>query len=174
MAAEKIHLYIGLYDSVDSAEADFDDLKALHESGRVGAYDAAVLTRDGDAVTIAKRVGATRHGLWSGVGVGVVVGVLFPPSILGTAAVGGGIGALTGHFSRGLSKADAEEAGTALRGSDAALMIVGDAQIAEQFERVLSRARPRVAKEIDADPKAFTEALREAEAQRAEAEPQSD
>jgi uncharacterized membrane protein len=168
MASDKIHLYIGMYDSVQSAEADFSDLKALHESGRVGAYDAAVLSRgdEGEAVRVVERAGATRHDLWSGVGIGAVVGVLFPPAIIGTAVVGGGIGALVGHFTRGLSKADIQEAGTALACCEAALMIVGDARIEEQLERVLSRARPRLAKEIAADPQAFRAALQEAQEQR--------
>jgi uncharacterized membrane protein len=167
MASEKIHLCIGLYDAVDTAEADFADLKRLHEYGRLGAYDAAVITREEDTVKVDKRVGKTQHGLWSGVGIGAAAGVLVPPARVATAVVGGGIGALTGHLKRGLSEEDIEEAGTALRRSRAALMIVGDEDMVAQLERVLSRAHPRIAKEIDADPKAFTEALREAEEQRA-------
>jgi uncharacterized membrane protein len=57
-----------------------------------------VITKD-DAgkVHVNKDEMATRHGAWGGAAVGAVVGILFPPSIIGIALVGaavGGVGVL--------------------------------------------------------------------------------
>ena len=38
----------------------------------------------------------TQHGAWTGAGVGALVGILFPPAVLGAAIVGAGAGGLTG------------------------------------------------------------------------------
>ena len=45
MAHDPVHLFIGLYDSVEGAEHDFDNVISLHRQGLVGAYDAAVIER---------------------------------------------------------------------------------------------------------------------------------
>ena len=88
---EAVFIYIGTYPSEAAARDDYDVVKDLHSAGAVGTYDAAVVTKD-DAgkVHVNKDEMATRHGAWGGAAVGAVVGILFPPSIIGTAAGGRG------------------------------------------------------------------------------------
>ena len=54
---------------------------------------------------------ATRHGAWWGVAVGAAVGVIFAPTVIGAAAVGGAIGAVTGHLAKGMPRSTAKELG---------------------------------------------------------------
>ena len=58
-----------------------------------------MVTKDDAAkVHVNKDETATRHGAWGGAAVGAVVGILFPPSIIGTALVGAAVGGVSGHL----------------------------------------------------------------------------
>ena len=88
------------------ARADYDVVKDLHAAGAVGTYDAAVVTKDRHGkVHVNKDETATRHGAWGGAAVGAVVGILFPPAIIGSAIVGAAVGGVGGHLWRGMSRA---------------------------------------------------------------------
>jgi len=164
MATEGLVLYLGIYDSPARAEQDFEALGVLHRSGRVGTYDAAVVEKDEHGgVTMRKHEWPTRHAAWTGIGAGAVLGVLFPPSIIGGAIVGGLAGGLAGHLWKGLSRGDVKELGEALDSGAAALIIVGSPAIREQTERVLSGARQRVVKQLDVEHHEFAAALAQAE-----------
>src|SRR5512133_3144230 len=107
-----VFLFIGTYPDEASARSDYDVVKDLHSAGAVGPYDAAVVTKD-DAgkVHVNKDETATRHGAWGGAAVGAVVGILFPPAVIGTAVVGAAVGGVSGHLWRGMSRADVKEFG---------------------------------------------------------------
>ncbi|MEA2705008.1 MAG: hypothetical protein QOD63_2953, partial [Actinomycetota bacterium] len=103
-ADETVFVFAGLYSNPDDAWLDYEVLRVLHAEGVVGTYDAAVVTKDADGkVHVHKHEKPTQHGAWTGVAVGAVIGILFPPSIIGSAAVLGATGGLVGHFWRGLS-----------------------------------------------------------------------
>src|SRR4051812_41043624 len=91
-------IYVATYRDEMAARDDYETIKALHDNGLVGSYDAAVVTRDDTAkVHENKDEPATRHGAWWGVAAGAALGAIFPPSILATAAAGGLIGGVSGH-----------------------------------------------------------------------------
>jgi uncharacterized membrane protein len=160
MADEPVFLYIAAYDSEADARADYEVLQALHAGGVVGTYDAAIVTKDAEGkVHVHKHEKPTQHGAWTGVGVGAVVGILFPPSIIGTAIVGGAAGGLVGHLWHGMSRGDVKELGDALDAGEAALVIVGRSKLEETLDRELKRATKRIEKQVDADAKAFEKEL---------------
>ena len=95
MATDGLVLYLGVYDGAARAEQDFEELAELHRSGRVGTYDAALVEKDErGAVRLHKHEQPTRNAAWTGIGAGAVLGLLFPPSIIGSAIVGGLAGGL--------------------------------------------------------------------------------
>lgn len=150
MAKGTVHLCVGIYDKLEIAEGDYSDLNTLHHAGLVGAYDAAVVTRAADGVvTVVERKKDIARGTWTGLGIGALTGLLFPPAILGAALVGGAAGGLVGKARESLSKADAEELGAALKEHEVALAVVGDAALFERLQQVLPRASRRIAKELD-------------------------
>jgi uncharacterized membrane protein len=164
MAKDTVHLCVGIYDRLETAEDDFASLNKLHHAGLVGAYDAAVVTRGADGtVSVVERKKDTVHGMWTGLGVGALAGLLFPPAMLGTALVGGVAGGLAGKARESLSKADAEELGAALREHEVALAVVGDATLFERAEQVLAGARRRVAKELELTKEDIGQAMQELE-----------
>ena len=163
MADERLVLYLGIYADAERAEADYHDLVALHQSGRVGTYDAAVVDKDeAGHVSLTKHEKPTQHGAWTGIGVGAVLGILFPPSIIGSAVVAGAAGGLVGHLWKGMSRADVKELGEALDEGQAALLVVGSPDLRVQTERILSRARQRIVRPLDVKHHEFAAALRQA------------
>jgi len=158
-----VFIFIGTYSSEVDARTDYDVVKDLHAMGAVGTYDAAVVTKD-DAgkVHVNKDEITTRHGAWGGAGVGALVGILFPPSIIGSALVGAAIGGISGHLWKGMSRADVKEFGDAIDSGEAALVIVGETTIQAALEKAELKAKKRVAKELELDKGKIDEAVQAA------------
>ena len=149
--ADGVFIYIGTYPSEAAARQDYDVVKDLHALGAVGTYDAAVIRKDESGkVHVNKDEMATRHGGWGGAAAGAVVGILFPPSIIATAIVGGAIGAVSGHLWRGMSRADVKELGDMLDANEAALLIIGESTIEDAINKAQLKAEKHVAKELEA------------------------
>jgi uncharacterized membrane protein len=160
---EAIFIYIGTYPSEAAARDDYGVVKDLHAGGAVGTYDAAVVTKDDSGkVHVNKDEMATRHGGWGGAAVGAVVGILFPPSLIAGAAVGGAVGGVGGHLWRGMSRADVKEFGDVIDDGQAALVIVGESKVEQAVEKAGLKAEKHVAKELDVSPKDVDKALQEA------------
>ena len=163
MADEPVFLYIAGYDSEADAREDYEVLLELHAAGVVGTYDAALVTKDADGkVHVHKHEKPTQHGAWTGIGVGALVGILFPPSIIGTAIVGGAAGGVIGHLWHGMSRGDMKDLGELLDDGEAALIVVGRSKLEETLDRELKRANKRIEKQLKADAKAFEKELDEA------------
>src|ERR1700733_1531765 len=161
--ANGVFVYIGTYASEVDARADYDVVKGLHAAGAVGTYDAAVITKD-DAgkVHVNKDETTTRHGAWGGAAAGALVGILFPPSIIGTAIVGAAIGGVSGHLWKGMSRADVKEFGDVIDAGEAALVIVGETKIEAYLEKLDLKATKRATKELGVDKGKIDEAVQEA------------
>ncbi len=161
--ADGVFIYIGTYASEVDARADYDVVKDLHALGAVGTYDAAVVTKD-DAgkVHVNKDETTTRHGAWGGAGVGALVGILFPPSIIGSAVVGAAIGGVSGHLWKGMSRADVKEFGDVIDAGEAALVIVGETTIASYVEKAELKAQKKVTKELEVNKKDVDKAVQDA------------
>jgi uncharacterized membrane protein len=160
---EAVFIYIGTYPSEAAARADYDVVKDLHAVGAVGTYDAAVVTKD-DAGKVHENKDemATRHGAWGGAAVGALIGILFPPAIVATAAVGAAVGGVSGHLWRGMSRADVKELGELIDDGQAALVIVGESKIEQAVEKAGLKAEKQVAKDLDVKSKDVDKAIREA------------
>jgi uncharacterized membrane protein len=160
---ETVFIYIGTYPSEAAARADYDVVKDLHAAGAVGTYDAAVVTKDASGkVHENKDEMATRHGAWGGAAIGALVGILFPPAIIASAAAGAAVGGVSGHLWRGMSRADVKEFGDLIDAGQAALVIVGESKLEQAVDKAALKAEKHVAKELDVKPKDIDKAVQEA------------
>jgi uncharacterized membrane protein len=160
---DAVFIYIGTYPSEAAARADYGIVKDLHAAGAVGTYDAAVVTKDaGGKVHVNKDEMATRHGAWGGAAVGAVVGILFPPALIGSAVVGAAVGGVGGHLWRGMSRADVKELGEIIDGGQAALVIVGESKLEQAVDKAGLKAEKHVAKELDVSSKDVDTAVQQA------------
>ena len=164
MSDRPVFIYAARYGDAEDAYADYSTLIDLHEEDLVGTYDVAIITKDDDGkVHVEKHEKPTQYGAWTGLAVGAVVGILFPPAIIATAAVGTIAGGVIGHLARGMSRADMKELGELLDDGQAGLVVVGKSRVGEQLDKDLSNAEKSVEREIDADSDELERELRKAE-----------
>jgi uncharacterized membrane protein len=163
MAIDTLLAYVGLYDSVADAEADYQLVKDLHrEAGLIDAYDAAVVERreGGKTKIVKKHETPTRAGGVLGGGVGLATGLvvaLFPFAavggglLAGTTAGGAILGAVAGHAAAGMSRHDLKELGEHLDAGQAGLVVVAVADMGAKVETAMERATQLQQKQLQAD-----------------------
>ena len=163
MPVDTLIAYVGVYESVSDAEADYQLVKELHtEANLIDAYDAAVVERrtDGKTKIVAKHETPTRVGGVLGGGIGLATGLvvaLFPFAAVGggllAATTGGGaiLGAVAGHAAAGMSRHDLKELGESLDEGEAGLVVVAVSDMGAKVERAMKRAAKLQQKELKAD-----------------------
>ena len=163
MAVDTFIAYVGVYPSVDDAEADYQLVKDLHtKADLIDAYDAAVVERraDGKVKITKKHETPTRVGGVLGGGVGLATGLvvaLFPFAAIGsgmlaaTTAGGAVLGAVAGHAAAGMSRKDLKELGEQLDAGQAGLVVVGVSDMGAKIEESMRRAEKLEAKQLKAD-----------------------
>src|SRR4051812_2482095 len=163
MAIDTLMAYVGVYDSVADATADYDLVKDLHRKANlIDAYDAAVIERraDGKAKIVKKHETPTRVGGVMGGGVGLATGLvvaLFPFAavggglLVGTSAGGAILGAVAGHAAAGMSRDDLKQLGEHLDAGQAGLVVVAVSDMGAKVERAMERASKLEQKRLNAD-----------------------
>ena len=163
MAVDTFIAFVGVYDNVSDADADYELVKDLHtKANLIDAYDAAVIERraDGKVKITKKHETPTRVGGVLGAGIGLATGlvvVLFPFAAVGggliAATTGGGavLGAFAGHAAAGMSRHDLKELGESLDAGQAGLIVVGVSDMGAKIEKSMKKAKKVEAKELKAD-----------------------
>ena len=152
MSDRPVFLYAAVYDTIEDAEADYEAVFDLHAAGAIGTFDSAVIRKEEDGkVRVTKTEKPTQHGAWTGAAVGALVGLVFPPAILGSAIVGAGAGGLTEHLRKGIPRGDLKELGDELESGSAAVIVLGESKIEEELEKALARSNKLIEKQVDAD-----------------------
>jgi uncharacterized membrane protein len=163
MAVDTFIAYVGVYDNVSDADADYALVKELHtKENLIDSYDAAVIQRraDGKVKITKKHETPTRAGGVLGGGVGLATGLvvaLFPFAAIGgglllaTTAGGAVLGAVAGHAAAGMSRHDLKELGEHLDAGQAGLVVVGVSDMGAKIERAMKKAKKVEAKELKAD-----------------------
>jgi len=163
MAFDTFMAYVGVYDDVADAEADYQLVKELHtKANLIDAYDAAVIERrdDGKVKITKKHETPTRAGGVLGGGVGLATGLvvaLFPFAAIGggllAVTTGGGavLGAVAGHAAAGMSRHDLKELGEHLDAGQAGLVVVGVSDMGAKIEKSMKKAQKIETKELKAD-----------------------
>jgi uncharacterized membrane protein len=156
-------IFVATYPDVAAARDDYEIVKGLHDSGLVGAYDSAVVTKDlSGKVHENKDETATRHGAWGGIAAGAAIGLIFPPSILATAAVGGIVGGVGGHLRKGMSRSNVKELGNFIEPGQAGLVVMGESKVRDAIQKAVTRAEKETAEELGVSPKDIDRAMKEA------------
>jgi uncharacterized membrane protein len=163
MAIDTFIAFVGVYNHLADAEADYQVVKDLHtKEGLIDAYDAAVIERRADGkVKIAKKHETpTRAGGVLGAGVGLATGLVVALFLF--VAVGGGLlavttgcgavlGAVAGHAAAGMSRHDLKELGEHLDAGQAGLVVVGVSDMGSKIEKSMRKAQKVETKELKAD-----------------------
>jgi uncharacterized membrane protein len=163
MAIDTFIAFVGVYDNVSDADADYALVKDLHtKENLIDSYDAAVIERraDGKVKISKKHETPTRVGGVLGGGVGLATGLvvaLFPFAAIGgglialTTAGGAALGAVAGHAAAGMSRHDLKELGEHLDAGQAGLVVVAVSDMGAKIERAMKKANKVETKELKAD-----------------------
>lgn len=164
MADEQFVVFAGAYPNVDDAKADFDAIKLMHKEAWIGPYEGVLFTKlEGGKVKVLDTDSSIRAaGAGAGALVGGVIGLIFPPSLLGTAALGGAAGALAGHLFASFKRKDIAELGEMLDEGQAAIFMIGVATPDLGAQKLMKRAAKVIKKQVDEDAEDLKKAIDEA------------
>ncbi len=146
-----IFAYAGAYAIEGDARADFEAIKDAHAAGLIGKYDSALFTKKDDDKVKVKNTDSTSRTKGAGWGavVGGVVGLLFPPALIGSAIVGAAGGGLIGDIAKGWGHGDIKDLGEALDAGEWGVVLVCESTLDLTADRVLKQATKVEQKEID-------------------------
>jgi len=160
---EGVIMYAAAYASLDDAKMDFEGIQMLKQEKFIGDYEAALFIKEEGGKIKIVNTDATQRGWGAKVGLvtGAVLGIIFPPSILGMGALGAGVGAMLGNFMKGMKRSDIKEIGDMLDEGQAGIVLVGEVTLEEGLDRLMKRAAKLAKKQVDADAKEIKAAIDE-------------
>jgi len=145
-------LFVADFNDTETAWEAYELLKEVEDGKRVEIEGVLVIKREADGKLEVQKVTdhSTRSGLKWGVVGGVVLGVLFPPSIIGSAVVLGAGGAAVGKLREVHHKneLEAELADAIQPGHSGILALVSDPGVIE-IRKALDKANAIVEKAVD-------------------------
>ena len=136
-----VEIFVASYSSEHEAGAALKDFQAAHRDGAIDLIDAAVIVRTADGKVKFEETADPSGKKWAkrGAIAGGVVGLIFPPSIIVSAAVGGGAGGLWGKIrDKGFKDEDLRAIGDSLPPGSSAIIAVAQDRVVEQLERGLA------------------------------------
>jgi len=161
MKTDDLFVYAASYRKENDARADMEAFFDIATTDVVGDYDTALISKDEQGkVHVEKHGSETPGGAWRGALAGGVVGLLFPPTILTGALVGGGIGAIAGKLWGGMPRADLKDLGEVLDVGEWGLVIIGESKLDEYIEKAMKKALKKVKKTLKADRKDLKKELK--------------
>ncbi|HTT89547.1 MAG TPA: DUF1269 domain-containing protein [Acidimicrobiales bacterium] len=123
--AKNLSTTVGVYTDQRLAEQDWDAIEASAKSGGIDLADAALVRRnlDGNITTLRRQ---SHHGWGKGAIAGAMVGLIFPPSLIGSAVVGAAGGGIVAKLSRKVKRDDIKDLGDAMDEGDVDLLVITD------------------------------------------------
>ena len=141
MSTSTIEIFVATYGTEDGAAAAAKDFQAAQRDGAIDLIDAAVIVHTADGKVTIEETADPSGKKWAkrGAIAGGVIGLVFPPSIIVSAAVGGGAGGLWGKIrDKGFKDEDLKEIGDSLPPGSSAIIAVAEDRMVEQLERSLA------------------------------------
>jgi uncharacterized membrane protein len=144
MSTSTVEVFVATYGTEGGAAEAANDFKAAQRDGAIDLIDAAVVVHTADGKVKIDETADPSGKKWAkrGAIAGGVVGLIFPPSIILSAAVGGGAGGVWGKIrDKGFKDDDLKEIGNSLPPGSSAIIAVAEDRMVEQLERSLAGYR---------------------------------
>ena len=145
-------LFVADFSDTDTAWQAYEALKAVEDGKTIEIEGVIVVKCESDGTLDVQKATdhSTRHGLRWGVVGGVALGVVFPPSILGSAVVLGAAGAATGKVRERHHRSElAEELQGAIAPGHSGIVALVSDPGAVEIRKALAKADAIVEKAID-------------------------
>lgn len=158
--AKNLSTTVAVYSDQGTAEKDWDAVEVSAKSGGIDLADAALVHREADGtITTLRR--QSHHGWGKGAIAGAMVGLIFPPSLIGSAIVGAAGGGIVARLSRRVDRGDIKDLGEVMDTGDIDMVIVTDSGSAKVLVDLLEGATKTLTKD-SATAEEVREALSEA------------
>lgn len=138
---DTVEIFIAAYGTEGGAARALKDFKAAQREGAINLIDAAVIVHTAGGKVKFEETADPSGKKWAARGAiaGGIVGLIFPPSIIVGAIVGGGAGGLWGKIrDKGFKDEDLREIGDSLPPGSSAIIAVAEDRVVEQLERGLA------------------------------------
>lgn len=145
-------LFVADFNDTETAMAAYETLRGLEDGRTLAVEGVIVVSRSADGeLTVEKATDhSTKRGLTWGLVGGAVLGVIFPPSILGSAVAVGAVGAAVGKALQLGHKSElANELSDAIAPGHSGIVALVSDPGAVEIRRALERANGIVEKAVD-------------------------
>ena len=136
-----MEIFVAAYASEQGAGAALKDFQAAQRAGAIDLIDAAVIVHGAEGKVRFEETADPSGKKWAkrGAIAGGVVGLIFPPSLIASAVVGGGAGGIWGKIrDKGFKDEDLKEIGDSLPPGTSAIIAIAEDRMIEQLERGLA------------------------------------
>ena len=140
MSSNPVQVFIAAYESEDGADAALKDFRAMDREGSIELIDAAVAVHTADGKVKIEETADPSGKTWGkrGAIAGGLVGLIFPPSIIAGAVVGGAGGGIWGKVrDKGFKDEDLKAIGESLPPGSSAIIAIAEDRVVERLERGL-------------------------------------
>ena len=154
MADTTIEVFVAAFDSEGGAGAALKDFQAAERAGAIDLIDGAVIVHKADGKVDYEETADPSGKKWAkrGAIAGGVVGLIFPPSIIGTAIVGAAGGGVWGKVrDKGFKDEDLRAIGDSLPPGSSAVIAVAEDRMIQQLESGLAGYEKIARHVVDAD-----------------------
>jgi uncharacterized membrane protein len=140
MGANPIQVFVAVFGNESEAKEALGDFQAMRKDDSIDLIDAAVIVRGADGKVKFEETIDPSGKKWAkrGAIAGGLVGLIFPPSLIGTAIVGAAGGGLWGKVrDKGFKDEDLKAIGESMDPGTSAIIAVAEDHVAEQLARGL-------------------------------------
>ena len=166
MTQNPVEVFVAAFDNEKQAGEALRDFRAMDREGSIDLIDAAVVVRGADGKVSFEETIDPSGKKWAkrGAIAGGLVGLIFPPSIIAGAVVGGAGGGVWGKIrDKGFKDDDLKAVGDSLEPGTSAIIAIAEDRVIERLERgiegyrniarhaVSAEAAAAIVAEVDSD-----------------------
>jgi len=158
MTNNTVEVFIAAFGNETQAGVALKDFKTMNREGSIDLLDAVVLVRKTDGKVHFEETADPSGKKWAkrGAIAGGLVGLIFPPSIIAAAAVGGAGGGVWGKIrDKGFKDEDLKAIGESLDPGTSAIIAIAEDRVVERLETGLA-GYERIARHALSDEAAAT------------------
>jgi len=158
MTDNTVEVFIAAFGNETQAGVALKDFKTMNREGSIDLLDAVVLVRKTDGKVHFEETADPSGKKWAkrGAIAGGLVGLIFPPSIIAAAAVGGAGGGIWGKIrDKGFKDEDLKAIGESLDPGTSAIIAIAEDRVVERLETGLA-GYERIARHALSDEAAAT------------------